>query len=107
VSCDPLTAPPVNDADVAAWASAPGLTDLYVHFLPDQVTAAVRAFFDQTAEHYGTREPVHYRLPHQALSSTWSGHWPMAHAASRCMCRWVASTRVSRCSTRRGACWPR
>jgi hypothetical protein len=47
-----------------------GLTDLYVHFLPDQVTAAVRAFFDQTAEHYGTREPVHYRLPHQALSST-------------------------------------
>jgi hypothetical protein len=21
VSCDPLTAPPVNDADVAAWAS--------------------------------------------------------------------------------------
>ncbi|MFN2479477.1 MAG: amidohydrolase family protein [Pseudonocardiaceae bacterium] len=61
-----MTAPPVDDADVAAWAAAlglDGLIDLHVHFLPDQVMAKVWAFFDQVAEHYGTPWPVHYRLP--------------------------------------------
>ena len=61
-----MTAPPVDDADVAAWAAAlglDGLIDLHVHFLPDQVMAKVWAFFDQAAERYGTPWPVHYRLP--------------------------------------------
>ncbi|MFY9807386.1 MAG: amidohydrolase family protein [Pseudonocardiaceae bacterium] len=66
MSRDPLTAPPVDDADVAAWTAAlgvDGLIDLHVHFLPDQVMAKVWAFFDRSAEHYGTPWPVHYRLP--------------------------------------------
>jgi uncharacterized protein len=66
VSRDPVTAPPVDDADVAEWAAAlglDGLIDLHVHFLPDQVMAKVWAFFDQAAERYGTPWPVHYRLP--------------------------------------------
>jgi predicted TIM-barrel fold metal-dependent hydrolase len=66
VSRDPLAAPPVDDADVAAWTAAlglDGLIDLHVHFLPDQVMAKVWAFFDQAAEHYGISWPVHYRLP--------------------------------------------
>jgi predicted TIM-barrel fold metal-dependent hydrolase len=66
VSRDPLSTPPVDDTDVAAWAAAlglDGLIDLHVHFLPDPVMAKVWAFFDHAAEHYGTRWPVHYRLP--------------------------------------------
>ncbi|PZS39112.1 MAG: hydrolase [Pseudonocardiales bacterium] len=61
-----MTAPPVDDADVAAWVAAlgcGGLIDLHVHFLPDQVMTKVWAFFDQAAEHYGIPWPVHYRLP--------------------------------------------
>jgi hypothetical protein len=42
-----------------------GLTDLHVHFLPDQVMAKVWAYFDRAAEHYGTPWPVHYRLPQE------------------------------------------
>jgi hypothetical protein len=66
VNRDPVTAPPVDDADVAAWTAAlgvDGLIDLHVHFLPDQVMAKVWAFFDQAARRYGTPWPVHYRLP--------------------------------------------
>jgi len=68
VSRDPVTVPPVDDADVAPWTAAlgsGGLIDLHVHFLPDQVMAKVWAFFDQAAEHYGTPWPVHYRLPQE------------------------------------------
>jgi hypothetical protein len=66
VSRDPLTAPPTDDADVAAWTAAlglDGLFDLHVHFLPEQVMAKVWAFFDQATERYGMPWPVHYRLP--------------------------------------------
>jgi hypothetical protein len=66
VSRDPLSAPPINDADVAAWTAAlglDGLIDLHVHFLPDHVMAKVWAFFDRAAGYYGIRWPVHYRLP--------------------------------------------
>lgn len=66
MSRDPLTAPPVDDADVVAWTAAlglDGLIDLHVHFLPDQVMAKVWAFFDRAAEQYGKPWPVHYRLP--------------------------------------------
>jgi uncharacterized protein len=66
VSRDPLTVPPVDDSDVAAWTAAlglDGLIDLHVHFLPDQVMAKVWAYFDRASEHYGIPWPVHYRLP--------------------------------------------
>jgi hypothetical protein len=66
VSRDPLSVPPVDDSDVAAWTAAlglDGLIDLHVHFLPDQVMAKVWAFFDRAAERYGKPWPVHYRLP--------------------------------------------
>lgn len=66
MSRDPLSALPVDDADVAAWIAAlglDGLIDLHVHFLPDQVMAKAWAYFDQAAEHFGTAWPVHYRLP--------------------------------------------
>lgn len=66
MSRDPLTAPPTDDAEVAAWTAAlglDGLIDLHVHFLPERVMTKVWAFFDQAAEQYGMRWPVHYRLP--------------------------------------------
>src|SRR5205085_10161287 len=66
VSRDPLTAPPTDDADVAAWTAAlglDGLIDLHVHFLPEQVMTKVWAFFDRITEQYGMPWPVHYRLP--------------------------------------------
>ncbi len=50
MSRDPVTAPPVDDADITAWTAAlglDGLIDLHVHFLPDQVMAKVWGFFDQ------------------------------------------------------------
>ncbi|MGH3669586.1 MAG: amidohydrolase family protein, partial [Pseudonocardiaceae bacterium] len=68
MSRDPVSTPPCDDADVAAWAAAlrlDGLTDLHVHFLPDQVMAKVWAYFDRADEHYGTPWPVHYRLPQE------------------------------------------
>ena len=39
-----MTAPPVDDADVAPWTAAldlDGLIDLHVHFMPGQVMAKV------------------------------------------------------------------
>jgi uncharacterized protein len=66
VSRDPLTVPPADDSDVAAWTAAvglDGLIDLHVHFLPDRMMAKVWAFFDRAAERYGKPWPVHYRLP--------------------------------------------
>jgi uncharacterized protein len=66
VSRDPLTVPPADDSDVAAWIAAlglDGLIDLHVHFLPDRVMAKVWAFFDRASERYGKPWPVYYRLP--------------------------------------------
>ena len=54
------------DADVAAFARGlglPGLVDLHVHFLPDEVQRKVWAYFDRAGAHYGTEWPIHYRLP--------------------------------------------
>lgn len=54
------------DADVAAWVRGlglPGLVDLHVHFLPDEVQRKVWAYFDRAAENYGAEWPIHYRLP--------------------------------------------
>ncbi len=54
------------DADVAGWVGdlgLPGLVDLHVHFLPDEVQRKVWAYFDRAAENYGTEWPIEYRLP--------------------------------------------
>lgn len=54
------------DADVAGWVRGlglPGLVDLHVHFLPDEVQRKVWAYFDRAAENYGTEWPIAYRLP--------------------------------------------
>jgi predicted TIM-barrel fold metal-dependent hydrolase len=57
---------PSADAQVSDWVAGlglPGLIDLHVHFMPDQVQRKVWAFFDRAAREYGTDWPIHYRLP--------------------------------------------
>lgn len=60
-----LTTPgPSTDADIPGYLAAlgiPGLADIHVHFLPDQVINKVWAYFDQAEEHYGKPWPIHYR----------------------------------------------
>ena len=61
-----LPAPPEKDADVAGFVAAlglPGIVDVHVHFLPENVLRKVWAYFDGAVEHYGMTWPVHYRLP--------------------------------------------
>ena len=63
-----MTAPalPQTDAEVAGYVAAlglPGIVDVHVHFLPENVLSKVWAYFDQAHEHYGMAWPVHYRLP--------------------------------------------
>lgn len=58
--------PPDADADVPGFVAAlglPGLVDVHVHFLPENVLRKVWAYFDRAPEHYGMAWPVHYRLP--------------------------------------------
>jgi uncharacterized protein len=62
----PVPAPPVDDADVPrflAHLGLPGLVDVHVHFLPDNVMDKVWAYFDRAGAHYGTEWPIHYRTP--------------------------------------------
>ena len=57
---------PRTDADVPGFVAGlglPGIVDVHVHFLPENVLRKVWAYFDRAAEHYGTAWPVHYRLP--------------------------------------------
>ncbi|TDV35384.1 amidohydrolase family protein [Actinophytocola oryzae] len=57
---------PESDQEVPAFTSAlglPGLADLHVHFLPEQVQRKVWAFFDRASAEYGTEWPINYRLP--------------------------------------------
>jgi predicted TIM-barrel fold metal-dependent hydrolase len=61
-----LPAPPGDDADVPGFLVAlglPGIVDVHVHFLPENVLRKVWGYFDQAQEHYGMAWPVHYRLP--------------------------------------------
>ncbi|MCT2588207.1 amidohydrolase family protein [Actinophytocola gossypii] len=56
----------MNDSDVPGFVASlglPGLVDLHVHFLPEQVERKVWAFFDRAVEEYGTPWPIRYRLP--------------------------------------------
>ena len=58
----------LRDDDVAAFLAGlgvPGIVDVHVHFLPENVLRKVWGYFDQAQEHYGMPWPVHYRLPEQ------------------------------------------
>ena len=58
--------PPEGDDDVPRFVAAlglPGLVDVHVHFLPENVLRKVWAYFDRAQENYGMAWPVHYRLP--------------------------------------------
>jgi uncharacterized protein len=58
--------PPDGDGDVARFVAdlgLPGIVDMHVHFLPEQVMRKVWAYFDAATEHYGTAWPIHYRQP--------------------------------------------
>jgi hypothetical protein len=68
--------PPMTDADIPAYWQAlglPGLADIHVHFLPDQVLRKVWAFFDNAGEQYGTPWPIHYRDDEQRRLDTIRG----------------------------------
>jgi hypothetical protein len=59
-------APPRSDADVPRFLAelgVPGLVDVHVHFLPDNVMDKVWAYFDRAGVHYGMEWPIHYRTP--------------------------------------------
>jgi uncharacterized protein len=64
---EPLVpAPPLTDLDVPRFLAdlgLPGIVDVHVHFLPENVLRKVWGYFDQAQEHYGMPWPVHYRLP--------------------------------------------
>jgi predicted TIM-barrel fold metal-dependent hydrolase len=56
------------DADVPAWWAAlglPGLFDVHVHFLPDNVQRKVWAQFDQAGPKIGREWPIRYRGSHE------------------------------------------
>jgi uncharacterized protein len=59
-------APPAQDGDVPRFLAelgVPGIVDVHVHFLPEQVMRKVWAYFDEAAAHYGTAWPIQYRTP--------------------------------------------
>ena len=56
---------PQNDAALPAYLQAlgiPGLIDLHVHFMPQNVLDKVWAFFDSAGERSGAPWPINYRL---------------------------------------------
>jgi predicted TIM-barrel fold metal-dependent hydrolase len=61
---DTMTAPPRSDAEIPAYLDAlglPGLADIHIHFLPQNVLDKVWAYFDNAAENYGRDWPINYR----------------------------------------------
>ncbi len=64
-----MPVPPSSDAEIPAYwqgLGLPGLADIHVHFLPDEVLRKVWAFFDRAETSYGMAWPVHYRADEQA-----------------------------------------
>ncbi|WP_460627984.1 amidohydrolase family protein [Intrasporangium mesophilum] len=58
------TAGPVSDAEVPGYVEAlglPGLADIHVHFMPEEMQQKVWSFFDGADENYGTSWPIAYR----------------------------------------------
>jgi uncharacterized protein len=69
-------APPATDADVPRFLAdlgVPGLVDVHVHFLPDNVMDKVWAYFDRAGEHYGMEWPIHYRTSADERVATLEG----------------------------------
>jgi hypothetical protein len=63
-----VTEPPADDADVPRYwreLGLPGLVDVHVHFLPEQVQAKVWQYFAQAQMHYGASWPIAYPLPEE------------------------------------------
>lgn len=57
---------PATDEEVPAYLQAlgiPGLIDLHVHFMPDNVLAKVWSYFDGEAQRTGHPWPISYRMP--------------------------------------------
>jgi len=89
--------PPTDDADVPRFAAdlgLPGLVDVHVHFLPEQVMRKVWAFFDAARTHYGTAWPVHYRLPEPERVATLARlgvvtYAPLVYPHKPGMARWL------------------
>ena len=62
---DTMTAPPRSDAQIPAYLEAlglPGLADIHVHFLPQNVLDKVWEYFDDAAKNYGRDWPITYRF---------------------------------------------
>jgi predicted TIM-barrel fold metal-dependent hydrolase len=92
-----LPAPPWTDADVPRFLAAfglPGIVDVPVHFLPENVLRKVWGYFDQAQEHYGMAWPVHYRLPEAERVATLqqlgvSTFAPLVYPHRPGMARWL------------------
>jgi predicted TIM-barrel fold metal-dependent hydrolase len=59
---------PADDADVPAYWQAlglPGIVDLHVHFMPEQVLRKVWAYFDRAGPLTGRHWPIRYRWSEQ------------------------------------------
>ncbi|WCE39769.1 amidohydrolase family protein [Brevibacterium sp. BDJS002] len=99
--------PPRTDADVPAYLEAlgiPGLADIHIHFLPQNVLDKVWAYFDAAEASYGYPWPIHYRYdtetrlnivrdlgvraipaltyPHKPGMAAWLNEWNREFAAA-------------------------
>ena len=97
---------PASDAEIPAlWQALglPGLIDVHVHFMPDNVLRKVWAYFDSAGPLTGTTWPIHYRedeatrlarlramgvlafpsllYPHKPGMAAWLNGWARAFAA--------------------------
>ena len=64
VTSQRTTPGPSTDADVPGYLEAlglPGLADVHVHFLPEQMQRKVWDYFDAAEDHYGRPWPIAYR----------------------------------------------
>ncbi|KHL01306.1 amidohydrolase family protein [Sinomonas humi] len=59
---------PRSDAEIPGYLARlgiPGLADVHVHFMPEQVLTKVWAYFDAAESAYGMRWPILYRMGEQ------------------------------------------
>lgn len=71
-----MIAPPRTDAEIPGYVEAlglPGLADIHVHFLPQNVLDKVWSYFDDAEAHYGRAWPIHYRDDTQTRLQTLRG----------------------------------
>lgn len=99
--------PPRTDSDIPAYLEAlgiPGLADIHIHFLPQNVLDKVWAYFDAAESTYGYPWPIHYRYdtetrlqivrdlgvraipaltyPHKPGMAAWLNNWNREFAAA-------------------------